>query len=256
MSDGEVLLERRGKVAVVTLNRPERLNAFAPSTARALWGALDAIAADDGLRAVVLTGAGRGFCAGADLKALADGADSDWGSRRGMIDIPLRLRDLPQPSICAINGVAAGAGFGVALAADLRVASEEASFIAAQIRTAQVPDAGLTWFLPRLVGSEHALRIALSGRAIPAREALDLGLVGEVVPSARLLERALELAGEIAAGPALATRLARRAIHRGAEIGLDEALDGEFAALVEANRDPDVGEAIRAFIEKRSPRFR
>lgn len=258
MSGAAVLLERRGAVALVTLNRPDRLNAFDAATTRSFLAVLDAVAADRDARVVVLTGAGRGFCSGADLKALADtgGRDMDWGSPRGMIDIPVRLRELPQPTICAVNGVAAGAGFGIALAADLRVASEDASFIAAQVRTAQVPDAGLTWFLPRLLGTERALRIALSGRPIGAREALELGLVGEVVAPADLCARAFALAGEIAAGPRLATRLTRRAIHRGAESSLDAALDEEFAALVEANRDPDVAEAIRAFVEKRAPRFR
>ncbi len=251
----DVLLERRGRVALLTLNRPERLNAFAAATARCLWPLLDEIAADDALRVVVLTGAGRGFCAGADLKALGSG-DDDWGSKRGMIDIPARLQALPQPSIAAINGVAAGAGFGVALGADLRIASESASFIAAQIKTAQVPDAGLTYFLPRLIGVERALRVALTGRPIPAREALEMGLVGEVVAPDALLERALALAEEIARGPRLATRLTRRAIHLGASSSLEAALDEEYRALVEAHGDPDAAEAIRAFVEKRPPRFR
>ena len=143
----------------------------------------------------------------------------------------------------------------MALAADLRIASTDASFIAAQIRTAQVPDAGLTWFLPRLLGTEAALRVALSGRAIPAAEALASGLVGEVVPAAELLPRARALALEIAAGPRLATRLTRRAILLGAESDLEAALEEEYRALVEANRDPDVAEAIAAFVAKRAPRF-
>lgn len=254
----DVLLERDGRVAIVVLNRPQRLNAFTAATARRTWAVLDEIAADDSLRAVVLTGAGRAFCAGADLKALggADGVrDDDWGSPRGMIDFALRLRALPQPSIAAVNGVAAGAGFGMALAADLRVAGEGASFVAAQVRTAQVPDAGLTWFLPRMIGVERALRVCLLARPIPAGEALSLGLVGEVVPDERVRARAIELAHEIAAGPRTATRLSRRAVLAGAESDLEAALDREYRALVEANRDPDVAEAIRAFVEKRTPRF-
>lgn len=257
MSD-DVLLERDGRVALVVLNRPQRLNAFTAETARCTWAVLDEIAGDDRLRAVVLTGAGRAFCAGADLKALgrSDGVrDDDWGSPRGMIDFVSRLRALPQPSIAAVNGVAAGAGFGMALAADLRVAAEGASFVAAQVRTAQVPDAGLTWFLPRMIGLERALRVCLLGRPIPAAEALALGLVGEVVPDADLLPRALELAREIASGPKAAIRLSRRAVIEGAESDLESALAREHRALVEANRSPDVAEAIRAFVEKRAPRF-
>lgn len=251
----DVLLERRGRVALLTLNRPERLNAFAAATARCLWPLLDEVAADDEIRVLVLTGAGRGFCSGADLKALGSG-DTDWGSRRAMIDVPARLQALPQISIAAVNGVAAGAGFGIALGCDLRIASEDASFLAAQIKTAQVPDAGLTYFLPRLVGVERALRIALGGRPIPAREALELGLVGEVVAPDVLLERALALADEIARGPRLATRLTRRAIQHGASSTLEEALEEEYRALIEAHGDPDTSEAIRAFVEKRPPRFR
>jgi 2-(1,2-epoxy-1,2-dihydrophenyl)acetyl-CoA isomerase len=255
----QVLVERHGAVAVVTLNRPERLNAFAAPTNRALVAHLDAIARDASVRAIVLTGAGRGFCAGADLKALggADGTrDDDWGSPRGMIDLPLLLRDLPQPSVCAINGVAAGAGFGLALATDLRVASSAASFVAAQIRTAQVPDAGLTWLLPRLLGGERAARVCLLAETITAQDAHALGLVGEVVAPEELLARALARAEQLAALPRTALRLTRAALWRGTTSDLESALQHEYDALIEANRDPDVAEAVRAFSEKRPPRFR
>jgi len=255
----QVLLERCGAVAILTLNRPERLNAFAAPTNRRLLALLDEIACDDAIRALVLTGAGRGFCAGADLKALAgaDGPrDGDWGSPRGMIDLPLRLRALPQPSVCAVNGVAAGAGFGLALATDLRVASTAARFVAAQIQTAQVPDAGLTYILPRLLGTERALRVALLAEPIGADEALALGIVGEVVAPELLLERSVAVAQRLAALPRLATTLTRHAIYRALDRGLETALAFEYEALVTANRDPDVAEAVRAFTEKRPPRFR
>ena len=254
-----VLLERRDAVAIVTLNRPERLNAFSAATNRHLLAVLDEIAHDDGIRAIVLTGAGRGFCAGADLKALAgaDGPrDTDWGSPRGMIDLPLRLRALPQPSVCAVNGVAAGAGFGLALATDLRVASSTARFVASQIQTAQVPDAGLTYILPRLLGTERALRVTLLAEPIAADEALALGLVGEVVAPELLLPHGIALAQRLAALPRAATRIARRIVYRAMDSGLETALAFEYAGLVEANRDPDVAEAVRAFTEKRPPRFR
>ena len=203
----DVLLEREGRVAVLTLNRPQRLNAFTAATARRMWELLDAIAGDDDVRVVLLTGAGRAFCAGADLKALggSDGArDDDWGSRRGMIDFATRLRALPQPSIAAVNGVAAGAGFGMALAADLRIASTDASFIAAQIRTAQVPDAGLTWFLPRLAGDQRARALAMLAPQIPAEKAKEWGLIWDVVDDAALMTTATEIARKLADGPTLA----------------------------------------------------
>jgi len=261
MSDApeHVLLERRDRVALVTLHRPERLNAFAAATNRRLLGVLGEVAADDGIRAVVLTGAGRGFCAGADLKALGGGdgpRDDDWGSPRGMLDAVLRIRELPQPSVCAVNGVAAGAGFGLALATDLRVASSAARFVASQIKTAQVPDAGLTWFLPRLVGMERALRVTLLADEISATDALALGLVGEVVEPEALLATGLALAERLAALPRTAARLTREAMYRGAENDLATALDAEYQALLAASRDPDVAEAMRAFVERRAPRFR
>lgn len=254
-----VLLERRGTIAVLTLNRPERLNAFVAPTNRAIVEHLDAIRRDETIRAVVLTGAGRGFCAGADLKALGatDGArDSDWGTPRGMIDLPLLLRELPQPSVCAVNGVAAGAGFGLALATDLRVASTAASFVAAQIRTAQIPDAGLTWILPRLLGAERAARVCLLAETIGADEARALGLVGDVVPPGDLMPRALELAERLASLPRTAVRLTRAALAHGMTSDLAGALQREYDGLIEANRDPDVAEAVRAFADKRPPRFR
>ncbi len=254
-----VLLERRGAVAILTLNRPERLNAFAAPTNRAIVAHLDTIRRDETIRAVLLTGAGRGFCAGADLKALggADGArDSDWGTPRGMIDLPLLFRDLPQPSVCAVNGVAAGAGFGLAVATDLSVASTNASFVAAQIRTAQIPDAGLTWILPRLLGAERAARVCLLAETISAEEARALGLVGDVVAPDLLMPRALELAERLAALPRTAVRLTRDALAHGMTSDLGAALQREYDGLIEANRDPDVAEAVRAFAEKRPPRFR
>ena len=254
-----VLLERRGAVAILTLNRPERLNAFAAPTNRAIVAHLDTIRRDETIRAVLLTGAGRGFCAGADLKALggADGArDSDWGTPRGMIDLPLLFRDLPQPSVCAVNGVAAGAGFGLAVATDLSVASTNASFVAAQIRTAQIPDAGLTWILPRLLGAERAARVCLLAETISAEEARALGLVGDVVAPDLLMPRALELAERVAALPRAAVRLTRDALAHGMTSDLGAALQREYDGLIEANRDPDVAEAVRAFAEKRPPRFR
>ena len=254
-----VLYDVAERVCTITLNRPERLNAWTRQMHLDLREALHRAGADPEVRAIILTGAGRGFCAGADLKALggADGArDSDWGTPRGMIDLPLLLRDLPQPSVCAVNGVAAGAGFGLAVATDLCVASTNASFVAAQIRTAQIPDAGLTWILPRLLGAERAARVCLLAETISAEDARALGLVGEVVAPGHLMPRALDLAERLAALPRTAVRLTRDALAHGMTSDLGAALQREYDGLIEANRDPDVAEAVRAFAEKRPPRFR
>lgn len=257
MSD-ELQCEQRGRVAILTLNRPERLNAFRAATARLLWTNLDRIAADSSVRVVVITGAGRAFCAGADLKSLSgdDGPlDSDWGSPRGMIDLPMRLRALPQPTISAVNGVAAGGGFGMAMATDFRIASENARFGAAQIKTARIADAGLTYFLPRMLGVEKALSLTLTGRFVSAREALALGLVSEVTAPEDLMERVLAFADELARGPRFAMQLSREAVYRGYESSLDDALQFEYDGLKSASTHPDVQEGTRAFIEKRDPHF-
>lgn len=253
-----ILYEQIGAVAILTLNRPESLNAFSPAMARLLWATLDRIGADPSVRALVLPGAGRGFCAGADVKrfpGIGSEPDNDWGSPRGMIDLPVRLQALPQPSVCAVNGDAAGGGFGVALASDFRIASETARFGAVQIRRGVMADAGLTYFLPRWLGVEQALRLMLTGRMISAAEALALGLVGEVVAVDRLRDRALEFAAELARGPRLATRLTREAVYRGLDATLEESLDREHEGIRACFQGPDVREGALAFVEKRPPVF-
>jgi 2-(1,2-epoxy-1,2-dihydrophenyl)acetyl-CoA isomerase len=260
MSYQNILFESGGGIARITLNRPDRLNSFTDAMHADLRDALAKVKADAALRALLLTGAGRGFCAGQDLseREVPEGMEPvDIGAtiERNYKPLVLTLQALPMPVVCAVNGVAAGAGLGIALAADFRIASDSARFIAAQIRTARVPDAGLTYFLPRMVGIERALGIALTGRTVTAAEALSLGLVGEVVPGERLMARALSLADELARGPALAMRLTREAISKGADSSLEQALEREHAALIEASAHPDVEEGTRAFLEKREPRF-
>ncbi len=250
-----------GPVATITLDRPEALNAFDATLRADLAAALRAVARDRAIRAVILTGSGRAFSAGQDLREVGQGEESsapDYGTllRTGYNPLVLALRRLRQPVIAAVNGVAAGAGASLAFACDLRVAAEGASFVLAFGRVGLVPDSGATWLLPRLVGSARAAELILAERSLTAQEAERLGLVSRVVPADRLASEARELAERLAAGPPRALALAKRTLDRSLEVGLPEALEFEAAAQDVAGRTADHREGVRAFLEKRPPDFR
>jgi 2-(1,2-epoxy-1,2-dihydrophenyl)acetyl-CoA isomerase len=244
-------------VATVTLNRPEVLNALDREAKASLLEALRAVDRDAGVRVVVLRGAGRAFCAGEDLKSHVgeEGRSLGESLREGYNPIVRRLRDLSKPTIAQVNGVAAGAGFSLALACDLRVASSEARFISVFSNIALVPDSGLSYHLPRLMGLGRALEAAFTARPIPADEALALGLVNRVVPPAELDDAVAELAGRLAHGPTQAYVRTRQAMLRGLEVSLDELLDYEAALQELQGRTADHREGVAAFLEKRPPRF-
>jgi 2-(1,2-epoxy-1,2-dihydrophenyl)acetyl-CoA isomerase len=251
--DRDVLAERRGAVLVLTLNRPRKMNALLVGTVDRLRAELEAAGGDKGVRAVVITGAGRGFCAGADLEA----ADPD--ARRVLRDhySPLirAIHELELPVIAAVNGTAAGAGVSLALAADVVVAAAGAQFVLAFADVGLVPDAGLTWVLPRLIGHARAFELAALGRRIDAERALELGLVNRVVVADLLPGEALAVADELAAGPR-AIGLTKRALRHSLEQGLGAQLELEAEIQGEAVASADFAEAIVAFGEKRRPRFR
>jgi 2-(1,2-epoxy-1,2-dihydrophenyl)acetyl-CoA isomerase len=240
-------------VVVLTLNRPEKMNALLLSTVDQLREELEAANADDRVRAVLITGAGRGFCAGADLEA----ADPD--ARRVLREhyAPLirTIQEVELPVIAAVNGTAAGAGVSLALAADIAIAAEGAKFILAFAQVGLIPDAGLTWILPRLVGRARAFELAALGERIEAEQALELGLVNRVVDAERLPEEALSLAERMAAGPR-AIGLTKRALRHSLEQGLEAQLELEAEIQREAVATADFSEAIAAFREKRKPSFR
>src|ERR1043165_6770029 len=201
-----VLLSLESGVLIVTLNRPEKLNAFTPEMHEALRGAMSRAERESAIRAVLLTGAGRGFCAGADLsqRDVSPGAAPiDLSVSLGSNYNPLvrRMRELPKPIVCAVNGPAAGAGANVALACDVVLAARSASFLQAFARLGLVPDAGGTYFLPRLVGSARAMGLALLAEKITAEQAADWGLIWQVVDDAQLMGEALAMAKKLAAGP-------------------------------------------------------
>jgi 2-(1,2-epoxy-1,2-dihydrophenyl)acetyl-CoA isomerase len=256
MTDG-LRVEVDGPVATVTLDRPEALNALTVPVKVALRDALEALDADHSVRAVILTGAGRAFCAGQDLaeREQPDAAPLEVEVRERYNPIIRALRSMGQPVIAAVNGVAAGAGVSLALACDLRIAAEEARFMLAFGRIGLVPDSGASWFLPRLVGSAKAAELALVGDTVDAAEALRIGLVSKVVPGAQLMEEARALADTLAGGAPLANALTKQALQRAMTIDLDEALDGEAKLQGIAGRSADHAEGLAAFREKRRPRF-
>jgi 2-(1,2-epoxy-1,2-dihydrophenyl)acetyl-CoA isomerase len=257
MTEG-LRVEVDGPVATLTLDRPAALNSLTVPVKVALREALEGLAADQTVRAVILTGAGRAFCAGQDLaeREEPDAAPLDVELRERYNPIIRALRSMGQPVIAAVNGVAAGAGASLAFACDIRIAAEEARFVLAFGRIGLVPDSGATWFLPRLVGPAKAAELALVGDTVDAAEALRIGLVSQVVPADRLPAEARALADRVAEGAPLALALTKEALQRSATITLDDALDGEAKLQGIAGASADHAEGLAAFREKRAPRFR
>jgi 2-(1,2-epoxy-1,2-dihydrophenyl)acetyl-CoA isomerase len=244
-------------VLTLTLNRPDALNSFTVEMKSALLGALKDAARDRDVRAVVLTGAGRAFSAGQDLKERQGGDVADLGTelRVRYNPIILAMRRLEKPIVGAINGVAAGAGISVALACDIVIAAENATFIEAFSRVGLVPDTGSTWFLPRLIGSARAAEMMFTADPVDAATAERIGLINRVVPPDKLLEEATGLAERLAEAAPLALALAKRALNRTYEMRLEEALDYEAQLQSIAGRSADHKEGVAAFVEKRQPRF-
>ena len=260
MSEQPLLLDKRGHVAVLTLNRPAKLNALDAGLRDATLAAIDSVRADDAVRAVVFTGAGRGFCSGADLTA--GGAskpptqndhldDLGWVGRQA-----LALHQLDKPAIAAVNGVAAGAGMSLALACDLRVGSPRSRFKTVFIERNLSPDSGMSFFLPRIVGYSRAADLIYTSRAVDAEEALRIGLLDRLAAHDELLDAAVELAAEMAAWPPLALRMSKRVLQHNVECDLPTALRFELASLAVGNRAVnDRKESIAAFRERRKPTY-
>ena len=255
--DATVLKTVRDGVATLTLNRPEALNSFDRRMKEELREALASLADDRSARAVVLTGAGRAFSAGQDLKErqAPDAADLGDELRERYNPIVLAMRRLEKPIIGAINGVAAGAGCSIALACDLRIASERASFIEVFGRVGLVPDTGSSWFLPRLVGYARAAEMVFTTDPVDAVAAERIGLVNRVVPADRLMGEAHTLAARLAQGAPLALALAKRALNRALETDLEKALEEEAQLQGIAGATADYREGVAAFVEKRRPQF-
>jgi 2-(1,2-epoxy-1,2-dihydrophenyl)acetyl-CoA isomerase len=256
--------ERADHVLTVTLDRPDRLNAVNGAMAEELRGLLADADHDDGVRAVVLTGAGRGFCAGVDVADLAASAGAgDGGGPAGLrqamrqraLPLARTLLDVETPLVAAVNGACAGAGMGLALACDVVVASEQATFTMAFVRRGLVPDYATTYLLPRLVGLRAARELCLLGDTVPAAEAERIGLVTRVVPQAELLGVAASYARRFAEGAGVALRLTKRLLSGSFDVDAATALDREFTAQALCFASADAAEGARAFMEKRPARF-
>jgi 2-(1,2-epoxy-1,2-dihydrophenyl)acetyl-CoA isomerase len=246
---------REGAVLTITLNRPDKLNAFDTATHEAFASALKEARPAD-VRAVVLTGAGRGFCVGQDLGELRDGERDIAGLLRERWNRHVvALRELEKPVLAAVNGAAAGAGLSLACACDIRLASASASFVPAFVNVGLVPDTGGSYFIPHLLGSARAFEWMTSGRKLPAAEALEWGLVAEVVEEDRLLPRTQERAEELASMPTRGIAMTKRLFDRAAAARLEEQLELEAQLQAAATRTDDFAEGVAAFLEKREPRF-
>ncbi|SFW97824.1 2-(1,2-epoxy-1,2-dihydrophenyl)acetyl-CoA isomerase PaaG [Marinospirillum alkaliphilum] len=261
MSQPSILLEIDQGVALLTLNRPDSLNSFNAEMHDQMRAALSQVRKDASVRVLVITGAGRGFCAGQDLsdRNVAPGAEvPDLGESIEKRYNPMirTLRDLPLPVICAVNGVAAGAGANIALACDITLAARSASFIQAFCKIGLIPDSGGTWTLPRLAGMARAKGMALLGDKISAEQAESWGMIWRCVDNEQLMDETMKLARHLATQPTKGLALIKRALHASASNSFDEQLDLERDLQRLAGRTEDYREGVAAFMEKRQPNFK
>lgn len=254
-----ILFEKTGGVANVALNRPKKLNAFDGTMHEELYAVLDEAANDDETRCVVLRGEGRGFSAGADLAQIIEGAegDPDLGEylRNTYSRLVKRMVSMEKPIVASLHGPVYGAGVGISLACDLRVAAESAKFSVAFIKIGLMPDAGVSFFLPRVVGLGRALEMSMTGDPVEAEEALRTGLVNRVVPDEELTEETNALASRLASMPTAALGKTKRALHASFEGDLDTALEREAGGQTYCGYTADHKEGVKAFFEKREARF-
>jgi len=249
------------RVATLTLNRPDRLNALSTPIMDGLLEALPRLGADPNVAVVVLTGAGRGFCAGGDVKSMAEGTSQlqvqDAVQRlRSRMEVSRLLHEIPKPTIAMVNGPAAGAGLAMALACDLRVAGESARFVTAFVKVGFSGDFGGSYFLSKLVGTGKARELYYSGAVLDARQALALGVANTVVPDSELLAATTALARRLASGPSVALALMKRNFNAAESGTLAQLLDLEALHQIQTGKTDDHHEAARAFVEKRPPVFK
>jgi len=261
MSYESIQFKLENGIAVLTLNRPDRLNSFTQAMHREVRDALDKVQADKTARVLVLTGAGRGFCAGQDLNDRAvepGGKGVDLGESVEKFYAPLvtTLRTLPMPVICAVNGVAAGAGANLALACDIVLAAKSASFIEAFCKLGLIPDTGGTWVLPRLIGPARAMGLALLGDKLPAEKAEEWGLIWRCVPDEALMDEAMAMAEHFAKAPTKGLAFTKKAMLASSTNTLEQQLQMEAGMMRELGYSHDYREGVAAFIEKRQPHFK
>ena len=261
MSYEHVLLNKKDHIALITLNRPEKLNAFGGRMRQEISEAVQDVCADNDVRVIVITGAGKAFCVGGDVtefvsgetKALTETLPSE---RPAMSQIVLALNRVEKPVIAAVNGVAAGGGVNLALACDIRIASEKARFAQVFTRRGVHPDWGGIYFLPRLVGYAKAAELIFSGEVIEAQEAYKLGMVNKVVPHDQLMEAAGKMAERMAKNAPIPIAFAKRGLQNFYKWDLAQALDYESYVLSVTMKTEDIKEGFTAFLQKREPNFK
>ena len=260
----EILYEKNAHVATVTLNRPAKLNAYSEVMVHEILNTLAEARDDDSIRAVILTGSGRGFCSGGDIsrdfqypaRYRGHRLESMLEMRENMHELVKFLQRFDKPVIAAINGAAVAGGLTLALSCDFRIAAESAKLGDTSLKFGLLPDEGGAYFFPRALGLDRALKMALFSEVYSARDALTLGLVTEVVPDSELMPTARAWATHLAEGPAIAIRLAKRMMYKQLSMTLDAALEDAALATLAANYTDDVKEGIAAFHEKRKPNFK
>ena len=262
MSTSEVLYDVSDHIATITLNAPERMNTIGRAMLNDLSAALLRANEDTAVRCVVLTGAGRAFCAGLDLREAKPGNTSgiaNDNSTRTTLDLrntpPTVLHAMDKPTICAINGGAAGYGMDTALGCDIRIMGQSAKLAAAFVKRGVVPESGGTWFLPRMIGWAKAAELIFTGRTLSADECLAWGLTNEVVPDDQLMARAMAVAREIAGNAPLAVQAAKRMMRMGLNETFPDHVHHVYLQLLPLFKTADMAEGVRAFVEKRAPRF-
>ncbi|MEX2245743.1 MAG: enoyl-CoA hydratase-related protein [Dehalococcoidia bacterium] len=263
MAYHDLIYDVSGNIATITLNRPDRLNAISGPMLASFSQAFRDADRDRGVRVIILTGAGKGFCSGLDLKDQAAGSgigsNNGDGGGLGRFDLadspPMVLHQTDKPVLCALNGAAAGYGLDLALGCDIRIAAESAKLAAVFTRRGVLPESGGTWLLPRLVGWERAAEFAFRGRTLSAAQALEAGLVAHVVPDAELMDETRAMASEIAANAPLAVQATKRMMR----LALDETFEANvhhvFLQLLPLFRSHDFREGVQAFLERREPKF-
>jgi 2-(1,2-epoxy-1,2-dihydrophenyl)acetyl-CoA isomerase len=256
----KILLTRDNGLATLTLNAPDRLNAVSRKMIAEIKLCWEELAADDSVRTVLLTGAGRGFCAGADLadpdREASATADSGAALDKFFNPVIRAMRSIPKPVVSAVNGVAAGVGMSFALASDIAIAGKSASFLQAFARIGLLPDGGSTWFLPRLVGDQRARALAMLAPQISAEQAKQWGLIWDVVEDAALMQTATDIARKLAEGPTLALARIKDALNRSTGNDLSQQLDVERDAQRLLGKSDDFKEGVAAFLAKRKAQFK